>query len=762
MKPIEIFPWNEYFNTGLEEIDAQHHRLVELLNELTRQAAIGGDQRLFDYVLVSLADYAVYHFATEEAVWQAALPAGDELLAHKRAHGGFVEFIGRHRDSVAQGSFRPEQVIDFLVRWLVAHILEADRRLAYVTLALREGLALPDARRQADERMAGGMQPFIQIILSTFDTLTRNTLELVSELSQRQQAQQALADSRALLSATVDSTANPIWSVDVHGFALLTFNEAIRQHFARHHRVELSQGMLPEQQFANAPGYSDIWRAHYRRALEQGPYTVEYLTAYGGATLQLNFNLVRRNKKVVGVAVFGEDISARKEAESKARFLALHDSLTRLPNRDLVADRFATARSYADRVGGRVALLTLNLDQFKAVNDALGHRIGDTLLNAVAGRLGETLNAEDVLGRIGGDDFVLVLGQAGSSQRLAERAGAMLEALRSPFHVDGHDLRVTASMGVAIYPEDGKDFDTLLQRGDAALFAAKSSGRDHFRFVDGAFNVAAADTLAMRAELAMALQKGEFELHYQPQVDLRHGTVLGAEALLRWRSPRRGLVAPGAFIQIAEESGLIVPIGAWVLQQACRQAAAWRTSDRGVELLVGVNLSALQFRRGDLLANVTGALQMAGLPPERLELELTESLLLEDAEQAREVMQQLKQQGVRFALDDFGTGYSNLSSLQRFPLDRLKIDQSFIRNIGRVAAEARIARSIIDIGHARGLQVIAEGVEDDDTAELLRRADCDHAQGYLFAKPLPADEITAWVARYQALQHARGTREQTP
>ena len=253
MKQIEIFPWDEYFNTGLEEIDAQHRRLVELLNELTRQAAIGSDQRLFDYVLVSLADYAVYHFATEEAVWQAALPGSDELLGHERAHAGFVEVIGRHRDSVAQGSFRSEQVIDFLVRWLVAHILEADRRLAYVTLALRAGLALPDARRQADKRMAGGMQPFIRIILSTFDTLTRNTLELVSELSQRKAAQQALADSRALPSAMVDSTANPIWSVDAHGFALLTFNEAIRKRFARHHRIELFQELLPEQQFANAP-----------------------------------------------------------------------------------------------------------------------------------------------------------------------------------------------------------------------------------------------------------------------------------------------------------------------------------------------------------------------------------------------------------------------------------------------------------------------------------------------------------------------------
>jgi EAL domain-containing protein (putative c-di-GMP-specific phosphodiesterase class I) len=352
-----------------------------------------------------------------------------------------------------------------------------------------------------------------------------------------------------------------------------------------------------------------------------------------------------------------------------------------------------------------------------------------------------------MLGRSGGDDFLIVLGRPDSPQMPAERASAILEALRDPFHIEGHDLRVTASMGVALYPGDGRDFDTLLQKADTALFVAKASGRDHFRFVDAASNAAAADALSMRAELAMALQRGEFELHYQPQVDLREGTVLGAEALLRWRSPRRGLVAPGAFIHVAEDSGLIVPIGAWVLHQACRQAAAWRAG--GLELMVGVNLSALQFRRGDLLATVTDALHAAALPPELLELELTESLLLEDTEQACEVIQQLKRHGVRFALDDFGTGYSNLSSLQRFALDRLKIDQSFIRNISSVPAEARIAGSIIDIGHARGLEVIAEGVEDDETAELLRSANCDHAQGYLFARPLPAEEFLGWMARFE-------------
>lgn len=747
MKSIEIFPWNDYFNTGLDEIDIQHRRLVELLNELTRQAAIGVNPGLFDYVLVSLADYATQHFRTEEALWQMALPGSDELRAHKRAHEGFVEFITRHREGAAQGDFSPEPLIDFLVRWLVAHILEADRRLAYITIAIRAGTALVDARIQAEARMASGVQTVVQAILSTFDTLTNNTLALVRELARHQQAQQALEDSRALLTATVDSTGSPIWSVDAHGFALLMFNEAIRKHFAKHHRVELSKGMVPEQQFANAPGYANIWRAQYQRALDQGPYSIEYATAYGGATLQLNFSLVRRNAKVVGVAVFGEDITARKKAESKARFLTLHDSLTRLPNREFVAARFLMARTYADRAGGRVALLTLDLDQFKAVNDALGHRTGDTLLRAVAGRLGETLNAEDVLGRIGGDNFLLLVARPDDPPRLPERASVILDALRAPFHVDGHDLHVTASMGVAVYPDDGKDFDTLLQKGDTALFVAKASGRDHFRFVDAASNAAAADTLAMRAELAVALQRGEFELHYQPQIDLHDGGVLGAEALLRWRSPQRGLIAPGAFIHVAEDSGLIVPIGAWVLQQACRQAAAWQAD--GLELMVGVNLSALQFRRGDLLVTVTDALRAAGLSPELLELELTESLLLEDTEQACEIIQQLKRHGVRFALDDFGTGYSNLSSLQRFALDRLKIDQSFIRNIGSVPAEAQIARSIIDIGHARGLEVIAEGVEDDETAELLRSANCNHAQGYLFARPLPAEDFLGWMARFE-------------
>ncbi len=745
MQLIEIFPWNEHFNTGLDSIDVQHRRLVALLNELATHIAFGSAAPSFDELLTALADYAAYHFSTEEALWHEALPDAAETVAHRRSHARFIEFIGGMRERPTHDSAQAAEMLDFLVHWLAGHILQSDRELAYVVTGMREGLSADEARRRARERMSGATQAMIQIILSTFDALTRNTLELMRELSRRRGAQAALANSQALLSAVVDSTASPIWSVDAADFALLTFNAAIRNHFAQQHQVELTRGMSPEQHFAHAPGYAEIWRAYYRRALAEGAYRVEYLTAYGGQTLQLHFNPIRRDGVVVGVAIFGEDISARKAAESQARFLALHDALTRLPNRELVAERFTVASSLAVRDGGRVALLALDLDQFKAVNDALGHRTGDALLRAVATRLQSLLGAEDTLGRSGGDDFLLVLGNAGSTERLAERAGTMLEALRAPFDVDGHALRISASIGVAVYPDDGADFDTLLRQADTALFVAKSAGRDDVRFFDAAFNVVAVDALALRADLALALQRGEFELHYQPQVDLGSGAVLGAEALLRWRSPQRGLVAPGCFISVAEDSGLIVPIGSWVLQQACREAAAWRAAGLGHALSVGVNLSALQFRRGDLLATVVDAVHGAGLDPHRLELELTESLLLEDAEQVRESMRQLKRLGVRFALDDFGTGYSNLSSLQRFPLDRLKIDQSFVRHIGRDAAEAQIARSIIDIGHARGLQVIAEGIEDEATAELLRGAHCDQAQGYLFSRPLPAGAFADWV-----------------
>ncbi len=749
MQLIEIFPWNEHFNTGLDAIDVQHRRLVALLNELASHVAFGNATSSFDELLAALADYAVYHFDTEEALWHEALADGAETTAHRQSHAGFIEFVERMRERRTRDAAQASEVLDFLVRWLAAHILQADRRLAYVVLGLGTGLDRDEALRQADTRMSGATQAMIQIILSTFDALTRNTLELMRELARRRGAQAALADSQALLTAVVDSTASPIWSVDAADFALLTFNAAIQRHFAQQHRVELARGMSPEQQFANAPGRAELWRAYYGRALAEGAYRVEYLTAYGGQTLQLNFSPIRRDGRVVGVAVFGEDISARKAAESQARFLALHDALTRLPNRELVAERFAVARSFALRDGGRVALLALDLDQFKAINDALGHRTGDALLRAVAERLQTQLGAEDTLGRSGGDDFLLVLGGAEGAERLAERAGTMLDTLRAPFDVDGHTLRITASIGIAVYPDDGADFDTLLRQADTALFVAKSAGRDDIRFFDAAFNVVAVDALALRADLALALQRGEFELHYQPQVDLASGAVLGAEALLRWRSPQRGLVAPGCFIGVAEDSGLIVPIGNWVLQQACRQAAAWHAAGVGRGLRIGVNLSALQFRRGDLLATVVDAVHGAGLDPHSLELELTESLLLEDAEQVRDAMRRLKSLGVRFALDDFGTGYSNLSSLRQFPLDRLKIDQSFVRHIGQDAAEAQIARSIIDIGHARGLQVIAEGIEDEATAELLRDAHCDQAQGYLFSRPLPADAFAAWV-------HARG------
>lgn len=746
MQLIEIFPWNEHFNTGIDVVDTQHRQLVALLNELASHIAFGSPMQPLDTLLSALADYAAYHFSTEEAIWSEALDGCDVFVAHCRAHSSFNAFVESKRaPGVVAGEAQASEVLDFLVRWLAAHILESDRRLAYVVLGRREGLQLPDALARADDRMSGATQSMIQIILLTFDALTRNTLQLMREMTRGRDAQAALAESQALLGAVVDSTANPIWSVDAGDFALLTFNAAIREHFAHQHRVELTRGMSPEQQFAHAPGRAAIWRAYYRRALAEGAYRTEYLTAYGEQTLQLHFNPIRRDGVVIGVAVFGEDISARKAAESQARFLALHDALTRLPNRELVAERFDIARGLAERDGDRVALLALDLDQFKAVNDALGHRVGDALLCAVAKRLQPLLGVEDTLGRSGGDDFLLVLGRADCAERLAERAGSVLDALRAPFEVDAHALRITASIGAAVYPDDGADFDTLLRQADTALFVAKSAGRDDIRFFDAAFNVVAVDALALRADLAAALQQGEFELHYQPQIDLGSGAVIGAEALLRWRSPQRGLVTPGSFIRVAEDSGLIVPIGAWVLQQACRQAAAWRDAGLGDALSVGVNLSALQFRRGDLLETVVDAVRGADLDPRRLELELTESLLLEGADQVLETMHRLKDLGARFALDDFGTGYSNLSSLRQFPFDRLKIDQSFIRHIGRDAAQAQIARSIIDIGHARGLQVIAEGIEDEATALLLRRARCDQAQGYLFSRPLPADAFADWV-----------------
>lgn len=429
--------------------------------------------------------------------------------------------------------------------------------------------------------------------------------------------------------------------------------------------------------------------------------------------------------------------SQREVAEEKLAFLAHHDVLTGLPNRLLLRDRFDFAVAQAERDHCKVAMLFLDLDNFKQINDSLGHAMGDRLLVAMAERLRGCLRESDTICRQGGDEFIVLMGGLTDVDVVARVAQDILDAIAEPFEVAGQALTTTFSIGISLYPDDAGDFDALSKNADTALYHAKDSGKNVYSFFASEMNVDALSHMQFQASLRKALKNGEFLLHYQPQIDIASGGIIGVEALLRWQPSDGPLIAPGSFIPAAEQSGQIIAIGEWVLNEACRQAAAWRTA--GLLLpTMAVNLSALQFSRGNILDTVKAALARSGLPARCLELELTESILLQDAEAAMKTLHSLKELGVQLSIDDFGTGYSSLSYLKRLSVDKLKIDQSFVRDLAAGVDDAAIVRAILQLGHTLQLTIVAEGVETQHQLNFLTQYGCDQAQGYLFSRPLTA------------------------
>ena len=439
------------------------------------------------------------------------------------------------------------------------------------------------------------------------------------------------------------------------------------------------------------------------------------------------------------VGIFS-DISERKAAEARIAFLAHHDALTGLPNRLLLKDRMEQAIVHCERSGNKVALLFVDLDRFKAVNDTFGHPVGDALLRDAAQRLLACVRDSDTISRHGGDEFLVVLTDLQNSEVPAQIAGKIMAALGQPFHIETHEAAISASVGIAVYPEDGAGFEDLLKKADTAMYHAKEAGRNAFRFYTERMNTDAQERLDLHSRLRRALERKEFVLHYQPLFELASGRIVGGEALVRWQDPEQGLVAPGLFIPATEHSGLIVPLGEWVLNEACAELARWHALGCP-QLSMAVNISAIQFRRGDVEETVRRALEASGAPASSLELELTESILIDGAEQVLATIRRLQSLGVRLAIDDFGTGYSSLAYLKRFAVDKLKIDQSFVRDIVTDQDDAAIVRAVIQMARSLNLHVLAEGVESEAVAAELRAMNCDLVQGYHFGRPIPAVEF---------------------
>lgn len=440
----------------------------------------------------------------------------------------------------------------------------------------------------------------------------------------------------------------------------------------------------------------------------------------------------------------------RQLAEEKIKHMAYHDALTGLPNRMLFNDRLATALRMANRNNLVLALMILDLDHFKNVNDTLGHDKGDRLLQLVSERISDCLRASDTVSRLGGDEFAVLLPQITEAEDSFIVAQKILDALSLPFHFDGHELRMSSSIGIAIYPDDGRDAETLFKNSDIALYDAKEHGRNNYKVFALEMNKKAAKRMTIENNLRKALESKEFILHYQPLVDLATGQIVVMEALIRWQHPEAGLLYPEDFISVAEKSGLILPIGEWVLRSACVQCREWRKA--GLEVRVAVNLSASQFRNRNLRESVKQLLEETDLYPEYLDLELTESALVDPEKVTIDTMKELNKMGIRLSVDGFGTGYSALSYLKRFPVSKLKIVQTFIKSVAVDPSDAAIATAIVAMAHSLGLRAVAEGVEKPEQLEFLRSIQCDEAQGLLFSPPLPAEEATKMLAEGKRLQ----------
>ena len=436
------------------------------------------------------------------------------------------------------------------------------------------------------------------------------------------------------------------------------------------------------------------------------------------------------------------EIAERKRSEAQVDHLTNHDGLTGLGNRNLLRDQLGRALARLERDGGHLALFCLNVDQFKAVNDTLGHNLGDELLRLIAARLQDSVSDRETVVRLGGDEFAIISTAAGSGDQASTMAHAIAEAIAAPYAIDGHQVDVTCSIGIALAPHDGADADVLLRNANMALTGAKADGRGACRFFEREMNSRAQARRRLELDLRAALGEGELQLYYQPLFNLEHAAITGFEALLRWNHPKRGMIPPSEFVVLAEDSGLIVPLGQWVLRQACEDAASWPGGTK-----VAVNISAVQFRSGNLVQGVMAALAASNLPADRLELEITETVLLMDNERTIATLHQLRGMGVRISMDDFGTGYSSLSYVRTFAFDKIKIDQSFIRDLTPESDGMAIVRAITSL--ARDLKIVttAEGVETEQQLELLRGAGCSEVQGFLIGRPTPGEEVMSVLGR---------------
>jgi diguanylate cyclase (GGDEF)-like protein/PAS domain S-box-containing protein len=672
--------------------------------------------KLHDAALAAAANAIV--IADRQAIVQWANPAFSQLTGYS-----LEEAVGTHiRDLVQSGEQEPEFYEKLWSTILAGKVWQGE-----IVNRRKVGTHYPEEMTITPVRIGGGeITHFIAV---------------KQDISERKRTEEQLREAAAVMSNThegvlITDTVPNIIAINDAYTTITGYTEA--------EAIGRNPSMLGSGR-ADKAFYRSMWKEILDRGYWQGeiwnrrkngeiyPQLLTISTVYNDKHEPLRY-----------IGVFS-DITQLKENQAQLEFMAHHDPLTRLPNRALVESRLQQEIEQGHRHHLRSGVLFIDLDHFKPVNDSFGHLVGDELLCAVAERLSERLREGDTLGRLGGDEFILLLSMLHDPQDAAVVARDLIVALNEPFTLaDGQEVFIGGSIGISLFPQDGETVSELMKNADAAMYLAKENGRNQFSFYTKELNADARNKLALENELRRALLQNELTLHYQPKADLRSGRIVGAEALSRWQQADGSWISPAQFIPIAEKSGLILDLGNWVIEQSCRQIRAWL--DDGLQATcVAINISARQFRSGNLDHQLAEAIERHGIEARHLEIELTESMLMQEPDRAIETMHKLKQLGVKISLDDFGTGYSSLGYLSRFPIDTLKIDQSFVRGVPTVADDAEIASAIIGLAHRMKLRVVAEGVETADQLAFLRGNDCDEVQGYYFSKPIPAADFAALV-----------------
>ncbi|KAF0164489.1 MAG: PAS/PAC sensor-containing diguanylate cyclase/phosphodiesterase [Rhodocyclaceae bacterium] len=757
--PDDIFRWSDGFAIGHGTVDEQHAKLIEILNRLARYHTSNVADEDLLRVFDELVSYTVYHFGTEEALMSQFRVAETHSLPHRRAHQAFIDQALAARQA-AEKSPRDVtgQTLAYLTNWLIQHILGMDRRLGEeIRLAqARDGLPVTVETPPSDQRTT---EVLLGAIDGLYQILGHNTNELLkaNRLLQQELAKSKEAEQRLRVAATAFEAQEGITITGADGL-ILQVNKAFTAitGYSAEEVVGRNPRMLSSGR-QDAAYYQAMWQSIKRTGSWQGEIwnrrkNGEAYPAWLSITAVFGDDGVATHYVATST-----DIAPRKLAEDRIEHLAYYDQLTQLPNRRLMMDRLEQAATNCARRSRHGALMLIDLDNFKALNDTMGHAVGDSLLIEVAARLDTCVRDGDTVARLGGDEFVVIIGDIEGEELAAIKAERVAEKIQEKLGksyvldvtVDGEKTgecfhTCTSSIGIALFRDQSVSIDELLKRADTAMYQAKDSGRNTLRFFDPEMQAAVEARVALEKDMRKAITERQFVLYYQPQVD-SSGRVTGAEALVRWNHPERGLIEPADFIPLAEETGLILPLGHWVLDKACRQLAAWAKSKATEHLILSVNVSARQFNLPSFVDDVLALVDANGVLPNKLKLELTESLMLESAKDIIARMTALKVRNIGFSIDDFGTGYSSLAYLKQLPLDQLKIDQSFVKDILTHPSDAAIAKTIVALANSLGLSVIAEGVETEGQRDFLVTHGCPTCQGYFFCRPVPIEEFEQYL-----------------